>query len=101
MAPYSVAANERGVRRKAITPGDEDVVTFARDCDEVEVLLHADVLDELYFTVDGTTVEIAGNATHILPAQAGALTVAVPTPGSTVVKLKSESAVIYSVTGSG
>lgn len=43
---------------------------------------------EVYFTTDGTTPTVGGNACHILPAVISALTVNDETPGSTsVIKL--------------
>jgi hypothetical protein len=75
-----------------------DRVTFEGNYERVEVL-NRDGADEVYFTVDGADPTVAGDGTHVLPAQIGA--VVVPSPGrrSTVVRLISAGTPTYSVRG--
>jgi hypothetical protein len=95
MASYPVAAGEVGVHDKALIASTVDTVTFDRDCDEVEVL--AEGSGNVYFTVDGSTPTVSGQNTYKVPA-GQAITVRVPTPGDTVVKLISSTTPTYDVT---
>jgi len=75
-------------------------VTLTVDCRDVEVLNRTGDA-EIFFTVDGSTPTVAGDNTHVLPAQIGSLIVAVPETGNTVVKLISSGTPSYAVEGIG
>jgi hypothetical protein len=99
MSSYSVGASELAAHAKVLVASTVDTVTFARDCDTVEVL-SLDGSAAIYFTVDGTTPTVGGANTNVVPAAVGSLELDVPTAGNTVVKLISAGTPIYSVTGS-
>lgn len=94
MASYTVAVGERGVH-KTLVASTVDTVTFARDCDRVEVV-NRDGAAELYFTTDGTAPTVGGNNTFVLPAALGSYVVTAQ-GGLSVVQLISAGTPAYSV----
>lgn len=101
MANYAVAAGEIGTHNHVLGAAVEDVVTFDRDCDTVEVV-NLDGIAAIYFSVDDSVAAVAGNNTYVIPAVVGAaLIVDVrASPGDTKVRLISAGAPSYSVMGS-
>jgi len=96
VASFTVAANELAVHAKTLTAATVDTVTFSADLDQVEVV-NEDGAAAIYFTVDGSTPQVAGNNTYYLPAAIGGLQVTVPTSGNTVVKVISAGTPKYGV----
>lgn len=96
MTDLNLAAGDIGAYAKTLAANIVDTVTFPRDLDQVEVL--SDGAAALYFTVDGSTPTIAGQATYELPAGIKSKrTVTVRSAGNTVVKLLSTGTPKYSV----
>jgi hypothetical protein len=97
MAAYAVAAGERGAYAKTATADTVDTVTFAGNIFQVEV--YGDGTDALYFTTNGSAPTVGGATTFFLPSgSASSRTVrGVPRDGSTVVKVISHGATVYSV----
>ena len=89
---------DRAVHAKTLSAATVDTVTLSRPGSKVEVLNH-DGVAAIYFTVDGSTPTVAGAATYVIPAAAGALEVnAEDAQPPTVVKLISAGTPTYSVT---
>jgi hypothetical protein len=102
MASYSVASGEVGASAKTAVADTADTVTFAYFTDRVEV--YGDGTDALYFTTDGSTPTVGGNNCWFLPSGAKASRVvnaARTTAGTTVVKVISHGATVYSVLRGG
>jgi hypothetical protein len=100
MTAIAVAAAEVGVWEQALGAGVEDIVTFARDCDQVRVV-NVSGAAAIYFTVDGSAVTVGSKAAHWLPALANASKiVTVPTSGNTQLRVKSSGTPTYSAEGS-
>lgn len=98
MASYTVASGEIGAYAKTATADTVDTVTFAYFTDQVEV--YGNGTDALYFTTDGTVPTVGGAATYFLPSGMSAFRVAKArkqSDGSTVVKVISHGATLYSV----
>lgn len=96
MASYTLGAGAHGAYEKQLAANTVDTVTFPEDLDRVEVV--GDGIAALYFTVDGSTPTVAGDATLNLPIGAVAVReVGVPTAGKTIVKLISAGTPKYSV----
>lgn len=81
-----------------LTASTVDTVTFADDCDQVEVM--SDGAADVLFTVDGTDPSTAANyAAYRIPSGGPAQrTVVVQSAGGTVVKLVSSGTPKYTVT---
>lgn len=100
MTTTAVGAAELAAHDITLVPSNADVVNFARDCAEVEVL-NLNGAGIIYFTVDGSAPTVAGKHCHLVPAAAGAgKRVNVRGAGLTTVKLISAAAASYSVEGS-
>ncbi len=97
MTAHAVAAGERGVHAKALVAATVDTVTFAVDCNEVEVMNETGT-SPISFTTDGSVPTVAGNNTYYLPAAIGSVTVQPDAAGVTVIKLISAGTPSYSVT---
>jgi hypothetical protein len=104
MASYGVAATDHGTYAHPLAASAVDTVTFAKDLVEVEVT--SDGTAAIYFTVDGSTPTVGGQATYELPAQTGVKPVrkvrgpaTSPDTHQTVVKLISAATPTYSVLG--
>lgn len=97
MAAYAVAAGERGVHAKALVAATVDTVTFAADCDAVEVMNETGT-SPISFTTDGTAPTVGGNNTYYLPATICSVEVQPDVAGVTVIKLISAGTPSYSVT---
>lgn len=94
----SVPAGEFATPTIALTAATVDTVTFADDCDMVEVWT-SDGTALIYFTIGGATPASGAKNTYVVAASAGsALEVSVPTSGGTVVKLISSGTPSYRVT---
>lgn len=97
MADLTVARSDRAAHGTLVADV-VDTVTFQRDWKEVEVLSH-DGAGAIYFTVDGFEPSVGGANCYVIPAATGAAIVKVEGGGNTVVKLISDGAPTYSVTG--
>lgn len=96
MASYTADSDDIGIHAKTLVAATVDTLTFDQDLEQVEIInLTGDAI--IYFTVDGSTPTVAGQNTYVLPAAVGSLTLWVPTPGDTVVKLISSGTPTYSV----
>lgn len=97
----TVAAGELGIRDITMTASTVDTVTFARDCEQVEVMKTDSGTASIYFTVDGSVPTVSGKNTYRVPGlQGAALKVTVTGAGNTVVTLISSGTPTYDVTGS-
>lgn len=99
MASYTVASGEHGAYAKTAVADTVDTITFAGNIFSFEV--YSDGTDALYFTVDGSTPTVAGQNAYFLPSgsKASRTVKAKPVAGaSTVVKVISHGASVYSVT---
>lgn len=98
MASYTLTTGQIAAHAKTLAANTVDTVTFADDCDMIEVL-NVDGAAAIYFRVDGSAPTVAGASAYVIPASAGsALEVQVPTAGGTLVKLISTGTPTYSVT---
>jgi uncharacterized protein YjlB len=101
MADHAVAATEVGKHALTLVAATEDVVTFDRDCPEVEVV--SDGADALYVTVGGAdapAATVAGDDTYVLPAGVtSSRRITVRASGDTEVHLISAGTPTYSVMG--
>jgi hypothetical protein len=100
MAAYTLTDGQFAAHEKTLGASTVDTVTIPSTCTHVEVL-SIDGVDEIYFTVDGSTPTVSGAATFVVPAAIGSRTVRVLThvAKTTVVKLISTGIPKYSVTG--
>jgi hypothetical protein len=98
MASYTLTTGQIAAHAKTLVASTVDTVTYADDCDMIEVL-NIDGASPIYFRVDGTNPVVAGTGAYVVPASAGAaLEVTIPTAGGTIVKLISAGTPTYSVT---
>lgn len=96
MATYSIASGDIAVHEKSLAAGVEDVVNFAEDISDVEVLVHSGSAP-VYFTVDRAATAVAGPRTvAVMPSSA--VQVQVWTRGASQVRLISSASAVYSVT---
>jgi hypothetical protein len=88
------------IKHATLVAATMDTVTLDGDYKHVEVV-NRDGVNEIYFTIDGADPTVAGDNTHVLPAQIGRITVnAAAEPGTpTVVKLISAGTPKYTVRG--
>ncbi|WP_394436288.1 hypothetical protein [Streptomyces sp. SGAir0957] len=97
MTTYSVADGEWGIHGITLVAGQVDTVQFPDDVNEVEILSH-DGAAAIYFTVDGSTPQVEGRASRVIPASISSAQVQPPTAGPTIVKLISAGTPKVSVT---
>lgn len=87
-------------RYLTLTPDEVGTITFGKGYDRVEVMSVSGAdADEVWFTTDGSTPAVATTGTHCLPAGIGAVEVAVPGRGPTVVNLLCGAAALVQVRG--
>lgn len=100
MTDTPVGAAEINSGKVTLVATEEDVVTFARDCQSVE-LVNVDGPAEIWFTTDGSEATVGGKQCNYVPAVAGhSLEVEVRTAGPTEVHIISDGTPEYVVSGS-
>lgn len=96
MADYTIDIGDRGAYELALGANTEDMVTFARDVDVVEIKVMGGAPSPVYFTLDASVATVKGG--HCYDALPGTgVQVQPETPGPTVVRLISAGAATYSV----
>lgn len=97
-SPYNVAHGMRGVHKNTTIADTIDIINFDRSCGSVRFISNG--ADDFYVTLDGSDPTIGGANCERMPA--GVISVMTLTDFGndiTVVKVRSASPVVYSVTG--
>jgi hypothetical protein len=95
MTAHAVAAGAVAVHRFTLTANTEDVVTFADDADQVEILVLSGA-EPVFVTIDGSAATVDGSHCYLVAA-GQSLTLDVPrqaTTGPSVSLISAASAVV-------
>ena len=96
MANHTIAADEQGVHNVQLAAGTVDTFSFADDVTQVAITNMTGTA-AIYFTVDGTTPEVAGKKSRLVPAAIAQVEIEPTTSGPTTVKVISSGTPTVSV----